>query len=258
MPSVKQIQGELARFDHAARSTETPDAFKALWKRIFNKELSEVGAKSFARYYKEMRSKTGTRAKHRKTQSVRRRQRGGAAFTLPSTPVNYGGTVPGLLTNTYGQFPVEVDTDPASIKDLDVYFHDSLPLSRPGYWPTVPADMGSNKVGGGRRPRSGKRGGRKTRRRGSRKGRGQRGGNLLDSLAMRPFPFASSAPPNAIQSIYNSYSGGTSPVPSPASPVNHTWSLSGTTGAPINPGLVSNISSNFSRSTSPPLWQSPN
>jgi hypothetical protein len=251
MPSIKQIQGELAKFDHAARSTETPDAFKALWKRIFNKELSDAAAKSFTQYYKEMRSKSGAR-KHRKTQSGgrrRRTQRGGAAFSLPSTPVNYGGTVPGLLQNTYGQFPVEVDTDPASIRDLDVYFHDSLPLSRPGYWPTVPADMGSNKVGGSRR----RRGHRSRRVR-----RKQSGGNLLDSLAMRPFPYIAGTPPGPIQSVYNSYSGGTSPVPSPSSPVNHTWSLQGQQGAPINPGQITNISDSFSRATTPPLWSSTN
>jgi len=271
MPSsIKQIQGELARFDHAARKTESPVAFKALWKRIFHKELSDAAAKSFARYYKEMRSKTGKTVKHHKTQrGGARRQRGGAAYTLPSAPVNYAGTVPGLLTETYGQFPVEVDMDPASIRDLDVYFHDSLPLSRPGFWPTVPADMGSNKVGGDRTKRV--KHGRKTyrqakrgeasrrqakrgeaKRRASRK---QRGGNLLDSLAMRPFPFAASAPPNTIQSLSNSFSGGTTPVPSPSSPVNYTWNLGGSTGVPINPGLVSNIGSDFSRSTVPPLWQ---
>ena len=250
MPSIKQIQAQLAKFDHSARGTESPDAIKASWKRIFGKELSPTAAKSFARYYKEMRSKSRSGMRRRKTQrgGRRSRQRGGAAYTLPSTPVNYGGTVPGLLTNSYGQFPVEVDTDPASIKDLDVYFHDSLPLSKPGFWPTVPSDMGSNKVGGGRR--------RKTQRR--RGGRKQRGGNLSDSLSMRPFPYIATAPPNHIQSLFNSYSGGTSPVPSPASPVSHTWSLSGAGGAPINPGMVTNIGSDFSRLASPAPWQTSN
>ena len=252
MPSIKQVQDQLAAFDRSARSAAaggSPDAYKTAWKRIFHKDLSETAAKSFARYYKEMRSKSRSRA--RKTLrggARRRRQAGGAAYSLPSTPVNYG-TGPGLFTNTYGAFPVEVDTDPASLKDLDVYFHDSLPLSKAGYWPTVPADMGSNKVGGRRR-------GRKTlRRRGSRK---QRGGNLLDSLSMRPFPYISTPYPNIIQSAANTLSGGTTPVPSPASPVVHTWTPQSGMGAGINPGLVTNIGSDFSKLASPAPWQTSN
>jgi hypothetical protein len=259
MPSIKEVQRQLAAFDHAARGAESPDALKASWKRIFHKDLSDAAAKSFARYYKTMRSKTGKhksrRSGHRGGggcgyRSTRSRQRGGAAFTLPSTPVNYG-MVPGLLTNTYGQFPVEVDTDPASLRDLDVYFHDSLSLSKPGFWPSVPGDMGSNKVGGGRR-RS-----RRARQRTHRR-RGQRGGNLLSSLYMRPFPYISTAPPNFVQSGFNSYSGGTSSVPAPASPVSHTWNLSSGLGSPISPGLVTNIDSNFSKLASPAPWQTSN
>jgi hypothetical protein len=255
MPSIKEVQRQLAAFDHAARGAESPDALKASWKRIFHKDLSDAAAKSFARYYKTMRSKTGKHKSRRATSGGgcglrSRRQRGGAAFSLPSTPVNYG-MVPGLLTNTYGQFPVEVDTDPASLRDLDVYFHDSLPLSKPGFWPSVPGDMGSNKVGGGRRHRS-RRGRRHTRR------RGQRGGNLLSSLYMRPIPYISTPPPNFVQSGFNTFSGGTSSVPAPASPVSHTWNLSSGLGSPISPGLVTNIDSNFSKLASPAPWQTSN
>lgn len=247
MPSIKEVQRQLAAFDRAARGAESPDALKAAWKRIFHKELSDAAAKSFARYYKTMRSKTG---KHKTRRGHRGGQRGGAAYTLPSTPVNYG-MVPGMLTNTYGNYPVEVDSDPASLRDMDVYFHDSLSLSRPGFWPSVPGDMGSNKVGGGRR-RS-----RRARRRTHRR-RGQRGGNLLSSLYMRPVPYISTPPPNFVQSGFNSFSGGTSPVPAPASPVNHTWSMSSGLGSPISPGLVTNISSDFGKLASPAPWQTSN
>lgn len=240
MPSIREVQHKLQDFDRAARRTESPDAFKSLWKRIFKQDLSDVAAKSFAHYYKEMRSKSKKHGGARRRRTLR--QRGGAAYTLPSTPVNYTMT-PGLYTQTYGSFPVEVDTDPASIRDLDVYFQDSLRTSPAGYWPQVPANMGSNKVGGGRR--------RKTQRR-----RGQRGGNLLDSLKMTPLlPTISTPYPNAIQSVNNMWSGGTTPVPAPASAVQYTWSLQGNGGAPINPGLVTNIDSSFQRLASPAPWQ---
>lgn len=249
MPSIKQIQGQLAAFDRAARHAESPDAIRKTWKRIFDKELSAVAAKSFSQYYKEMRSKQrktqrgGRRTRRRTYRRGRRVQRGGVA------PVNYG-TVPGVLAQTYGQFPVEVDTDPSSIRDLDVYFHDSLPLSKPGYWPTVPADMGTNKVGGRRR-------GRKTQRRGRDRGT-QRGGNLLDSLAMRPIPFISTPYPNIIQSASHNLSGITPPIPSPASPVAHTYTLQGNAGVLQNPGMVTHIGSDFSRLASPAPWQTTN
>jgi hypothetical protein len=251
MPSIKQVQEKLAAFDRAARGIDAPDGFKKSWKRIFGKDLSDPAAKSFAQYYKEMRSKSGKRSSntrkthrggrrsHRRAHTQRRRrQTGGVA------PVHYQ-MVPGLQTNTYGSFPVEVDTDPASIKDLDVYFHDSLPLSKPGYWPQVPADMGSNKVGGAHRR------GRKTQRR----HRKQRGGNLLETLSMRPLPYIATPYPNMVQSAANTLNGGTSPVPTPPSPVNYAWELKGSAGSPINPGLVTNIGSNFNKLASPAPWQ---
>jgi hypothetical protein len=249
MPSVRQIQQKLKEFDAAARHTENPDGFKAAWKRIFNQNLSDAGAKSFARYYKEMRSKTSRKARR----TMRRRQSAGAYTPLPQAPVNYG-TTPGVLASTMGRFPVEVDTDAASIKDLDVYFHDSLPLSKAGYWPTVPADMGSNKVGGGRRRKGSRKThkGRKTRK----GGRKQRGGNLMESLNMRGY--VASPYPNMIQSAVNAWQGGVPPIPSPSSPVSHTWQPQSQGVNLINPGLVTHISSDFSKLASPAPWQTSN
>ena len=242
MPSVKMIQRQLAAFDRAARTAGSPDAYKSAWKRIFKQDLSDASAKSFERYYKKMRSSRGTR----------RKQRGGAAYNSAPAPAHFPQMTPGAYVEKYGQFPIAVDTDPSSLKDLDVYFGDSLPRSPPGYWPTVPANMGSNKVGGARRrSRKGRRSHRRTRRRVSR----QRGGNLLDSLAMRPVPYISTPYPNVIQSAANAWAGGTAPVPSPASPVSHTWELRGPQGTAINPGLVANIDSSFQRLASPAPWQ---
>lgn len=245
MVSLKELQTKLKKFSTAAHSCNSADEIATAWHSVFRDNLSQKSAKCFANYYREMRSKSakhgGVRRKTQRRHRVKRVQRGGVA------PVNYNMT-PGLYTQTYGKFPVEVDMDPASIKDLDVYFHDSLPLSPPGYWPTVPADMGSNKVGGGRRGR----GGRKTRRR-------QRGGNLLESLKMMPLLPAIATPyPNVIQSINNAWSGGTSPIPTPSSAVQHTWQLQGAPGAPMNPDIVTKIDGSFQRLASPAPWQTAN
>jgi hypothetical protein len=189
--------------------------------------------------------------------------KGGAA------PIDFTVT-PGLPVQTYGNFPVEVDTDPSSIKDLDVYFHDSLPLSPPGYWPTVPADMGTNTVPsahiaaqasvpnmpmkGGRRGRKSLRM-RRLRSRSSRKQK-QRGGDLLATLSMRSLPFNPTPYPNPIQSAATLWSGATTSSPAPASPVQHTWTSAGLPGQGINPRDVTDISSDFSRLASPAPWQS--
>jgi hypothetical protein len=176
---------------------------------------------------------------------------GGGA--LVGAPIDFQVT-PGLPVQTYGNFPVEVDTDPSSIKDLDVYFHDSLPLSKAGYWPTVPAGMGTNTVPITstipQQPMKGGRRGRKTLR------KKQRGGDLLATLNMRSIPFNPTPYPNPIQSAASAWSGATTPIPAPASPVQPTWSLAGLPGQGINPRDVTDISSDFSKLASPAPWQS--
>jgi hypothetical protein len=248
MPSIKEIQSKLAAFDRAARGSHGSDAYKSAWKRIFKQDLSNASAKSFERYYKKMRSKARSTRRQR-------RQQGGGTDSTPA-PVSYTMT-PGLYVEQYGKFPIAVDTDPSSLKELDVYFGDSLPRSPAGYWPTVPANMGSNKVGGARRRRGTRRGRRAHRRHRTRRAT-QRGGNLLDSLAMRPVPFIATPYPNMIQGLSNAWAGATTPVPAPASPVSHTWELRGSQGQAINPGLVSNIDSSFQRLASPAPWQTSN
>jgi hypothetical protein len=253
MPSIKEIQRQLAEFNRAAGRAESPEAFSAAWKRIFHRDLSAAAAKSFERYYKEMRSNRSPQRLSKTVRRHRQKQHGG-----DPAPVHYQ-TVPGILTNTYGTYPVEVDTDPASLDALSggVYPPNmSIPLSPVGYWPKVPADMGSNKVGGARRRRATRR--RQQRRRATRRYRKQRGGNLLDSLAMRPIPYISTAPPNFAQSLSNNIAGGTQTIPSPPSPVHHTWELRGTAGTPINPGQVTPIASDFSKLASPAPWQTTN
>ena len=252
MPSIKQIQEQLKKFDSAARSASDPAHIQRAWRRLFNQDMSAKAAKGFATYYREMRSKASRRASHKKSRATlrRRKHRGGADLTPAPYPTQQ--MVPGFPVNTYGSFPVEVDTDPSSIKDLDVYFHDSLPLSPAGYWPTVPANMGSNKVGGGKRSRRGLRKSKRATRR-------HRGGNLMESIAMRPMPYLATPYPNQIQSADNTWSGNPAPVPTSPSPVDYTWTArsNGTMGI-INPGAVSQIDSTFQKLASPAPWQTMN
>lgn len=245
MPSIAQIQSQLKKFDTAARKAsgnkDTEAAMKHAWKRIFSTELEDASAKSFLRYYRDMRSRSKT-------------LRGGASLT--PAPLSYQMT-PGANVQVYGNFPVEAGMDPASIRNLDVYFQDSLTKgcgiensSR-----QVPATMGSNKVGGSRRSS------RKTRktlrkRKESRAHRSRRsvhrGGNLLTSLATHPY--ISTSPSNTIQNASVSWAG--SPQPPSGNPVVPAWGYA-TNGSErlINPGLITPIGSDMTKLASPAPWQ---
>ena len=255
MTSIAAIHEGLKAFDSAARKASTPDDIATVWSGIFKQSMDAESAKSFSQYYREMRSKTQRRNGGKRTRKAMK----GGSYNLAGAPLDYTVT-PGLPVQTYGSFPVEVDTDPSSIKDLDVYFHDSLPLSKAGYWPTVPADMGTNTVSqkGGRRLRSSssKRSSRISRRKTLRQRRKQRGGDLLATLNMRSLPFNPTPYPNPVQSAASAWSGATTPIPAPASPVQHTWSLAGMPGQGINPRDVTDISSDFSILAKPAPWQS--
>ncbi len=179
-----------------------------------------------------------------------RRRRGGS---MNGAPLNYS-MAPGANVAVYGRFPTEVSTDPASIKNMDVYFNSGLSrgCGSENSSRNVPTNMGSNKVGGRR--------GRKTRR-----GRvNYRGGNFLGDIQgmvenavtqtslLRPF--IPSPHPNMIQSAYEQAVGNPAAVPTyapgiptPSSPVHHTWSYrsNGMEGA-IDPMAVSPITKSIS------------
>ena len=213
------------------------------------------GKRSDSRHRVTRRRRSSTRraggARRTRTRVARRRDyRGGA---LDGAPLNYAMT-PGANVAVYGRFPTEVSTDPASIKNMDVYFNSGLSRGCGTEDSTrqVPASMGSNKVGGRRA--------RKTRR-----GRAHRGGNnflgnfqgmvenaVTQSSLLRPF--IPSAHPNMIQNIYEQAVGNPAAVatyspgiPTPSSPVDHTWSYRshGMEGA-IDPMGVSPITKSIS------------
>jgi hypothetical protein len=271
MPSIAEVQRKLKAFDTFARRSDDTKALQKKWHSIFGTKLTELSAKSFVTHYREMRSKS-TRGHKNKKSTRRRRQYGGVA------PLNYVMT-PGADVSVYGRFPVEVDTDPGSIKDLDVYFQDALTLScgtKSEFWPTVPANMGSNQVGAGsrtnrrRKERKSRKGKRITMRR-----RKQRGGDIFDTIGswvgntytsttglalptLDPIsrPAFSTVYPNPLQTAYTSYSGEVpGNYPKDADPVIRGWDYSSKgTDMAIPPQHISNISSNFSNKVSPPLY----
>jgi len=274
MPSIAKIQKDLSTFDtYARKHMDNVSALQAKWKALFDIPLTSESAKSFSTYYKTMVSKKNTR-KNRSNRS----QRGG---DLAGAPLTYTMT-PGANVQVYGRFPVEADTDPSTIRDLDVYFQDSLTkgCGTENSSLSVPVEMGSNQVGGknrkaNRKSRVNRKNARKTLRKNSRKAsctasrknrktyrrnrsnRSHRGGDLMTSLVYHPY--LSSNPQNMIQNSVLSAQGTHPPTPVSGNPTVQTWEYNsrGTAGV-INPGLVTPIGNDFQRLASPAPWQTAN
>lgn len=273
MPSIAKIQKDLSTFDtYARKHMDNVPALQTKWKALFDIPLTSESAKSFSTYYKTMVSKKNTR-KSRSNRSNRsnRSQRGG---NLVGAPLTYTMT-PGANVQVYGRFPVEADTDPSTIRDLDVYFQDSLTkgCGTENSSLSVPVEMGSNQVGGKnrkahRKSRVNRKNSRKTLRKNSRKAyrktyrrnrsnHSHRGGDLMTSLAYHPY--LSSVPQNMIQNAVLSAEGTHPPTPVSGNPTVQTWEYNsrGTAGV-INPGLVTPIGNDFQRLASPAPWQTAN
>lgn len=242
MVTIKELQEKLRAFDSYARNHPQATSLQTQWSNLFATEgttLNRNAANAFAAYYRDMRSKS---------RRTTRKMRGGSS----PAPLTYQ-MVPGANVAVYGRFPVEADTDPSTIRDLDVFWQSGLTGTCGGStagWPTVPAGMGSNQVGAGRKRKS-RKGRRSLRKSRSRK---MRGGNFLDSLVYRPI--ISTAPQNIAQIGYHNAMGGVPSMPIPSSPVHHTWNyVSNGTAGLINPGAVTYIDSDMSKLASPVPWQ---
>jgi hypothetical protein len=252
MTSISEIQNKLKEFNTFAKKTSDPSEYQTKWRELFNLPLSSQSAKSFALYYRDMRSNTRRRNNRRS-----RKQRGGSA-AIQGAPLDYTMT-PGMNIQAYGRFPVEAGTDPASVRSLDVYFRDSLTADC-GVKDSslqVPANMGSNKVGGARRrSRRTTRRSRRTLRRNRRNQIRQRGGDLLESITARsPFVYNSSVAPGYLQQLSHAWSGSTQPVPAPADPSIPTWEARthGVVGS-INPGSVAYVPNDVGKLANPAPW----
>jgi hypothetical protein len=278
MRSIAEVQRKLKEFDHFARDSDDTKALSKKWRRLFDTDLTEVSAKSFVAHYREMRSKsTRGRKINKKTRRGRKAQRGGSA------PLNYVMT-PGADVSVYGRFPVEVDTDPGSIKDLDVYFQNALTLgcgNNTEFWPTVPANMGSNQVGGARRTNRNRKGckGRNGRKgRNTMRHRRQRGGDIIDDfgnwvsrsytgITNQPVPTLDpiSRPmfatvfPNAFQQSYSTATGMVPDnYPQPPEPEKRAWDFTskGISMAIPPQNVITSITADFNKATSPALYSS--
>jgi len=242
MRSIAQVRKTLNQFDTYAKSKQGQDAsaLQAKWRDLFDLELSDASAKSFAKYYKTMS--------------------GGSA------PLHYS-MGPGVI-GTYGRFPVEAGMDPASVKHMDVYYQDSL-IKGCGVENTsltVPVEMGKNQVGGKKcsvKSKLSKKMSKKTLKKAkkSKKTRkmrkNYRGGDMMATLSSRPLAPVSTVPPNYGQNVSAMWSG--TPAPISSSPTVPGWHYvsNGTFGL-IDPGMVTPIQPDMTKLASPPPWQTSN
>jgi hypothetical protein len=269
MPTIVELQRKLKSFDTFAKQSikglNPAKSLQTKWQSLFSEPLQNSSAASFVHYYRGMHNnRSGNKTQKQKKQS------GG---TLTGAPLDYALT-PGANVSVYGRFPTEINTDMGSLRDLDVYFRDSLSAGcgTENSSLTVPVEMGSNQVGGRRsirKSRSMKRNSRKVNSRktslrknnankksmrNSRKHKNSmKGGDLLESLTR---PFWATAPPSTAQHAYVSYTG--SPGFASPNPVDHTWKYATSETTPsllIPPSSVSKITTELSAMANPMPWQ---
>ncbi len=167
------------------------------------------------------------------------RKRGGASYELTGAPLDYA-MVPGSAFTTnpavavYDRFPIDPTVNPQVVSDLDVFFGSALTRGC-GIENTslqVPADMGSNQVGG---KRKNKRNSRKI-----------RGGytsmvssvkDFGDSLAYHPY--MNSSVPSMPHSLNHQWQGKLDTIPASSDPTDHTWSYATEMAKqPVNPSAL--------------------
>jgi hypothetical protein len=163
---------ELRRsFEHVERWVKSHGAdvegFQMMWKKTFGKEVSKEAAKDYLQFV-----------------HAKGKQSGGGQVMAPA-PLGYdlraGADIP------YGSFPKYV-SDGFGFANMD-----SLTAVKEDITPKLPADLGSNLVGGAKKKRVGK----------TRKSKKQSGGGLPSiTTAVAEFltrPFGMGAPPTASQ-----------------------------------------------------------
>jgi hypothetical protein len=136
IPSIKNSFDVLEReVEEIIRDTQDTKQrvrkFQQVWRKIFGRPVEGIAAEA----YLQVKMKTTTR---------RKSQKGGAA--LAGAPLDYQ-TRPGI-DGVYGSFPQYVSS---GLGFYDTINQDQLNkgVGLSAFDPAVPADMGSNKVGGG-------------------------------------------------------------------------------------------------------------
>ncbi len=187
--TIPQLRKAFDHIEKIAKQGVSLEAFQKEWAKVFSHEIDAEAAQSFLQFH----SKKG------KTRKMK--QKGGSA-PLAGAPLDFT-TRPGTYDTPYGSFLEYISS---GFNFYDKINQDSFVPTQCGkenITPQLAANMGSNKVGGGR-----------TRRR-------QRGGafpslsELATALTFRPIP--SSQPTSVLQDAQTAFKGQTlPPSPSPA------------------------------------------
>jgi len=187
--TIPQLRKAFDHIEKIAKQGVSLETFQKEWAKVFSHEIDAEAAQSFLQFH----SKKG------KTRKLK--QKGGAA-ALAGAPLDFT-TRPGTYDTPYGSFLEYISS---GFNFYDKINQDSFVPTQCGkenITPQLAANMGSNKVGGGR-----------TRRR-------QRGGafpslsELATALTFRPIP--SSQPTSVLQDAQTAFKGQTlPPSPSPA------------------------------------------
>jgi hypothetical protein len=194
IPQLRQAMTHITNYAHTVVKSKNPvKKFQSEWQATFHKPLSDKVAKEYLNHIKKYKSKT-------------MKKRGGGGGGGSPAPLAYrmepGAQIP------YGNFPEYLT------KGFFVPMSDNIAnCGKVDATVTVPADMGSNKVGGGKRRKN--------------KSLKKRGGSnpisifmtSLGSIAQRPW--ASQNPPLFHQEQIMQYKGH---LPSPGGdPSQKTW-----------------------------------
>jgi hypothetical protein len=250
MKTIDGLRTDLESFKNQAKSlatsaTSKEEALKQIqqaWLHIFDCTLDKESAEGFVAQFRgteEMMKK-----KEKKTRRRNRKQSGGGGITGAPVAYQMGPGVPSA--QTYGHFTTDVSKDAQSQHDLDVYYNSGMSRTAgTELWrfPTVPAGMGSNKVGGARSSRK--------------KVRKQKGGaaptlsQMMSNISQ--MPMVATIPPSSVNTAYASWSG----LPSAPSsdPTAHSWKYQ-STGTGIDPANVTKIGADISKLAATPAWKS--
>lgn len=199
-----------------ATDSELAACIHKTWLDLFHIPVSGVAVKALVTHYRAVH---GSKRLTRKNKGKGKGQRGGMA------PLDYM-TGPGIASQSYGRFPVEMGTTPNVLNGMDLgRFYESN------------AGRSCNTTGG--HPAINQRGGK----------RKQRGGESLWQLLTTPSNTMSSVynghvppsvPVNGVQSLANAVMGG-QPLGPNASPVSATVPLSHYVPRPYDPSMVANM-----------------
>ena len=187
--TIPQLRKAFDHIEKIAKEGASLETFQDEWKKVFSHDIDAQAAQSFLRFHSK------------KNRTKKNKQKGGAA-PLAGAPLDYT-TRPGTYDTPYGSFLDYLSSGFNFYDKINTNSFVPTQCGKENITPQLAANMGSNKVGGG-----------KTRRR-------QRGGafpslsELATALSFRPMP--STSPTTVLQDAQTAFKGQTlPPSPSPA------------------------------------------